>query len=398
MLSESYKKLLQNKTNLNISILLSGLIMLSGFLSPLNSIANNNPSNKIDVEKKKIDVQKRLKEVQEKARTAKLAESKALKELHRINRKLHDTQGQLISNVKTVNRIETKIKHNENTLVRTQSQEQQLIDNAARRLREIYEGRRLSIIEMFFQAQSLQAMIDLLYYQERIAQQDRNVLEQLRRRAHDLEVSTGLLGSEKNKLGSLITEIAKKAQEITKQKSQQEQIAEKLRTQRAFYEQAEQQLAQESEALEQQILNLESDSEHSNAKKTVGSGHLSLPIKAPVTSPFGWRRHPIFGVKRFHSGIDLAGPNHASIKAADSGTVLFTGWYGGYGKVVIVSHGKNMATLYAHLSKVLVKKGQSVNKGDVLALEGTTGFSTGPHVHFEVRVNGKPNNPMQFVK
>ena len=123
-----------------------------------------------------------------------------------------------------------------------------------------------------------------------------------------------------------------------------------------------------------------------------------MHLKAPVTSPFGWRRHPIFGVRKFHSGVDLAGPNRSPIRAADSGNVLYTGWYRGYGKVVIISHGKGMATLYAHLSRQAVKVGDNVTKGDVIAYEGSTGFSTGPHLHFEVRVDGKPNNPLNFVR
>ena len=123
-----------------------------------------------------------------------------------------------------------------------------------------------------------------------------------------------------------------------------------------------------------------------------------MPLHAPVTSPFGWRRHPIFGLRKYHTGVDLAGPNRSNIRAADSGTVLYTGWYAGYGKVVIVGHGKSMSTLYAHLSHIQVSTGDTVQKGQIVGNEGTTGFSTGPHLHFEVRVNGKPNNPLNYVR
>jgi murein DD-endopeptidase MepM/ murein hydrolase activator NlpD len=134
-----------------------------------------------------------------------------------------------------------------------------------------------------------------------------------------------------------------------------------------------------------------------NKNMAVGSGTMAYPVHAQVTSPFGWRRHPIFGVRKFHTGVDLAGPNHSAIRAADSGSVLYTGWYGGYGKVVIISHGNGMATLYAHMSRTAAEVGQNVSKGDVIGYEGTTGFSTGPHLHFEVRVNGTPNNPLNFL-
>jgi murein DD-endopeptidase MepM/ murein hydrolase activator NlpD len=144
---------------------------------------------------------------------------------------------------------------------------------------------------------------------------------------------------------------------------------------------------------------MESSRRHGkHGSMSVGSGNMSYPLVAQVTSPFGWRTHPIFGVRRFHTGVDLAGPNHSTIKAADSGSVLYTGWYGGYGKVVIVSHGNGMATLYAHLSKIAANVGDNVSKGDVIGYEGTTGFSTGPHLHFETRVNGVPNNPMNYLR
>src|SRR5262249_55013914 len=150
--------------------------------------------------------------------------------------------------------------------------------------------------------------------------------------------------------------------------------------------------------LEEQIRNLESNHKRSNKDMIQGSGNMSLPLHAPITSPFGVRRHPIFGFMRMHTGVDLAGPNHSAIKAADTGNVLYTGYYGGYGKVVILSHGKGMSTLYAHMSSVAVSTGQNVQKGDIVGYEGTTGFSTGPHLHFEVRVNGKPNNPLNYVR
>jgi murein DD-endopeptidase MepM/ murein hydrolase activator NlpD len=142
---------------------------------------------------------------------------------------------------------------------------------------------------------------------------------------------------------------------------------------------------------------METSHRRSTKNMTVGSGNLAYPISAQITSPFGWRKHPIFGIRKFHTGVDLAGPNHSAIRAADGGNVLYTGWYGGYGKVVIVSHGKGMATLYAHLCKVATNVGDNVSKGDVIGYEGTTGFSTGPHLHFEVRYNGVPNNPMNYL-
>ena len=170
----------------------------------------------------------------------------------------------------------------------------------------------------------------------------------------------------------------------------------KYKTDRKTYEQAERELARQSASIQSMIAR---NGGSSNVK--VASGGFMRPINGRITSPFGWRTHPIFNSRTFHSGVDIAGPNRGSIYASNSGKVIFSGWYGGYGKVVIVDHGnvggKPTTTLYAHMSSIKVSQGQTVNKGDVLGYEGTTGYSTGPHVHFEVRINGKPNNPLNYI-
>jgi murein DD-endopeptidase MepM/ murein hydrolase activator NlpD len=124
------------------------------------------------------------------------------------------------------------------------------------------------------------------------------------------------------------------------------------------------------------------------------SGHFIWPAQGPVVSPFGMRWHPILGGYRMHTGIDIGAPYGAPIIASDDGVVLYTGWYGGYGNTVIVDHGSGLSTLYAHCSSILVTQGQQVARGQAIARVGATGYATGPHLHFEIRVNGVPVNPL----
>jgi murein DD-endopeptidase MepM/ murein hydrolase activator NlpD len=123
---------------------------------------------------------------------------------------------------------------------------------------------------------------------------------------------------------------------------------------------------------------------------------LVWPARGPVTSPFGWRIHPIFGTREFHTGIDIAGPTGAPVAAAYPGTVRFVGWKNGYGQLVIVYHGGGLETAYSHLSAASVEPGARVEQGQDIGRIGSTGWSTGPHLLFEVFEHGIPRDPVGY--
>ncbi|GAC1504163.1 MAG: peptidoglycan DD-metalloendopeptidase family protein [Vulcanimicrobiaceae bacterium] len=124
-----------------------------------------------------------------------------------------------------------------------------------------------------------------------------------------------------------------------------------------------------------------------------GSGALMWPVSGPITSPFGWRMHPIHHRMILHEGMDIAADTGTPIKAADAGRVIVAGWTGGYGNYINIDHGGGVSTGYGHCSAIYVSVGQDVKKGQVIGAVGSTGYSTGPHLHFEVRINGQPVDP-----
>ncbi len=129
----------------------------------------------------------------------------------------------------------------------------------------------------------------------------------------------------------------------------------------------------------------------------VAPGSMVRPVPGAITSAFGPRTHPILGYVRMHTGVDFRAPYGQSIRAAASGTVVLAGSYGGYGNTVVISHGGGVSTLYAHQSSLAVRRGDTVTAGDTVGYVGSTGLSTGPHLHFEVRENGSPVNPMRYL-
>ena len=126
-------------------------------------------------------------------------------------------------------------------------------------------------------------------------------------------------------------------------------------------------------------------------------GALTWPVTGVITSPFGWRRSPFGGGSEFHQGLDIGANMGTPVTAAASGTIISAGWYGGYGNYILIDHGGGMSTGYGHLSRIYVSNGQQVQRGQAIGAVGSTGASTGPHLHFEVRMSGKPVDPTAYL-
>jgi murein DD-endopeptidase MepM/ murein hydrolase activator NlpD len=166
-----------------------------------------------------------------------------------------------------------------------------------------------------------------------------------------------------------------------------------IETRKAQLEQAIAENARESAQIEA-LLQAASDQSGYRAR---GSGQLLWPAVGPITSPFGWRINPLFHTREFHPGIDIGAPYGATVSAADAGVVEFAGTMTGYGNVLVIDHGGGLATLYGHLSSYSVSVGQQVGRGAPIANVGCTGWCTGPHLHFEVRVLGSPVDPIPYL-
>ncbi len=135
------------------------------------------------------------------------------------------------------------------------------------------------------------------------------------------------------------------------------------------------------------------------APPPAGGGRFGMPCNGRIGSGFGPRMHPIFGTRRMHTGLDMCGgTSGAPIYAAEDGVVVSAGGRGGYGNATVIDHGGGIATLYAHQSRIGVSSGQRVGRGETIGAIGSTGYSTGPHLHFEVRINGSPVDPVGYLR
>lgn len=265
-----------------------------------------------------------------------------------------------------------------------------------KRLRVIYMHGQLSYIEVILGANSFSDFANRLELLKRIIRSDFNLIQEIQQRKATIEAKKVEIEKEKARLDELASEAQKVQDEVKAKKAEQQRVLAHARTQQDAAKQMEADLIARSNEIRQMIQSRMQ--QNSGSDQIVhGNGTFIWPCNGPITSPFGYRTHPIFGTTIYHSGIDIGVDYNTPIHAADGGTVILAGWCGGYGNAVIIDHGNGLQTLYGHNTSVAVSEGQTVSQGQVIAYSGSTGYSTGPHCHFEVRRNGEAVDPMGYL-
>jgi murein DD-endopeptidase MepM/ murein hydrolase activator NlpD len=262
------------------------------------------------------------------------------------------------------------------------------------RLRTFYEQGPLGYLDVLLGAADFRDFIMRTYLIGRIIQQDlrlyRNVAAE---RVQEGEVRAALEARQSQLTVEQQRWIAGRRQ-TARLAAEHERLLERVRAERRGQEEAIRELEAESARITAIIHHAELG--HRPAPvPTLGNRTLAWPVVGRITSGYGWRTHPIFRSREFHTGIDIAAPWGTPVRAAADGTVLFTGWMRGYGMLVILDHGGGVSTTYSHLSSYAVHVGDHVGRGEVIARIGSTGWSTGPHLFFEVREDGRPVNPLE---
>ncbi|HWR42464.1 murein hydrolase activator EnvC family protein [Sporomusa sp.] len=305
----------------------------------------------------------------------------AASEYNAILSKLAATEQQITANTELLAKVEKNL-----------AERSQVLN---KRMRDIYKNGQVNYLDVLFGAADFADFTTRADLLKRVVNQDLTLVAQVKAERELVVQKRAELERDKAAIAELKQQATAKKLVIEARKSEREKVLDSAVSERDTAERAYQELMDTSRQIEQMIRNIQSGGKASGPAG--GSGALMWPASGPITSPFGWRTHPIFGTQRFHSGIDIGADYGDSILAADSGTVIFSGWMGGYGKAVIIDHGGGISTLYAHNSELLVEEGARVQKGQLISRCGSTGYSTGPHLHFEVRENGSPVSPMGYL-
>lgn len=346
-----------------------------------------------------LDAQK---EIDERYQKAEKQTDKKLKDLSKsiqgTDTSITNTEYRLASAQQRLNQLEAELENN-------QAIYEQARTAVVGRLQFMQRQQGAQGWALLLQSDSLNGFLDRRHRLKQVYVADRKMLVALDAQSAEILVQQAGVEQQKNDVSLLRQQLLASRAQYTEQLQQQSVTMERLRDNRGALAAAIQRLDQDSDKVTELILERVAAANAAEAKiareealrAARNSGKMLKPSMGPITSNFGSRFHPVLGYSRFHAGTDFGAAHGSPIQAAETGVVIFSGWYGGYGNAVIVEHGDGLTTLYAHASRLNVKEGAIVKKGDAIAAIGTTGLSTGPHLHFEVRRNGEPVDPMQFL-
>ncbi len=332
--------------------------------------------------------------IKEKRQAKKAAEH----QLGQLAKELKFTEFHLQKTRQSLQVTEQKVKQTESQLGQTKQAYTIKSQLFARRILDIFKNKHFGSLEFIFSPKNALSALDASYYFERIIHSDVSLISDIKSQYGQLVQQNVNLKTQTQTLAEIKQDIQKKEVLLFQKKVEQNRVVQSLKDQIQDMERMNRELEKSSQEITSKIMRM------ARGMTFLGTGRFLRPVQAYVSSLFGYRRHPIFKRRIFHNGMDFAAKIGQRIRASDSGVVIVAGehpQYYGYGKITIIDHGvkngRRLATVYAHQSQIFVHEGQSVRQGEDIGCVGSTGYSTGPHLHFEVRLDGVPVNPAGYL-
>ncbi len=313
-----------------------------------------------------------------------------------INQKISKVQAELTTvnlrlykNELKINDINKEI----NELTKKQEDQKKILQA---RLKAYYENGSITYLDIVFSSENLTELISRIDVLKQIVGLDNSIISKLEESKKQLDEKKAEFDVIKNEIMVSKQQLESKKNEHLKAKQEKDALVNKLTAEQRKIEKEFEILEEQSNNIERQIQRYQAGS----ANSPYTGGKMGWPVIGcyTITSSYGMRYHPILKVNKMHTGIDIGAGSGSTVVASSDGTVISACYMSGYGNTVIIDHGGGISTLYAHNTSLSVSSGQKVKKGQTIAKSGSTGNSTGPHVHFEVRVNGATTNPMTYLK
>ncbi len=394
---------------LNLSKIVTLLIIFLFVFTLISPVYSNDLE---EAERKKEDIERMIGQEEEGLEEYRTREETLKTELSKLDEEIRRIEVELIQIHRNIDSTERNIMEAELELADAEERLSYRESLLSQRLRVMHERGNVNFLEVLLESSSFAEFLTRFYYLQVIAQSDMLLAEEIKGERDVIIQKKEELEAKKGELIALRHQVTRKKEEVDSKIAERSRVLEELREEIEKTEQAIRELEEDAEKmaktiegiLEQQRLErerLERERLEDRGNQNRPEGALLWPVESPyrVTSPYGWRPNPFGGGSEWHGGLDIATygqPNR--IFAAESGTVLFTRYSAnGYGNHILIDHGGGMMTLYAHLRSISVGAGQSVSRGETIGRAGTTGASTGVHLHFEVWINTDRVDPYGYL-
>lgn len=385
------------------------LLVLLLMLSLIFSSCAGAQTKDIEAELKKTEAsyrrtKKEIEELDRKIRETKRKEITYVSQIDKLSRQAHLTEKRISVTSLKKSQVLAKMSDLSSQIKNANGRIDYIKDLLEDRLVAIYKYGNVAEFNLFLSAPGAKDAMATSYLLGKIAAEDQKLIEELTTHKAKLDSIHKELASQKKNLEIQNKELSSHRAALARDQQTRTVYLQKVRSEKQAFIDQQKELQQASLELQNTIGNLLEKKRKALAAQRGGKeeiyyrgGKLAWPLKGAITSPYGSRIHPVFKTRANHTGIDIDGNTGDPVRAANDGEVLYSGWLRGYGQVVIIDHGGSLTTVYAHLSKISVGESAKVKRGDIIGRVGATGVATGPHLHFEVRVNGGTANPMKYL-
>lgn len=310
--------------------------------------------------------------------------SALLDDIESVQLAIDEKEEEINQKNKVITELNTQIDKNNNVL--------------KNRLKVMYEYGTTSYVQLLLESKSLADLVTRLSVIKSVYNYDKNIINEFISTKKQVEEAKEIIVTEQNEQIEARKILENKKSNLNNLRKEKDAIINELNADIKALEKEEAQKEADYNAIQRELNAALNGTGKSSNVQYSGNGKFQWPSAAStrITSSYGYRIHPISGVKKLHRGIDIGAGMGTNVLAAEAGVVVTAGWNNSYGYYITINHGSGYVTLYAHNSKLLVSKGDKVSRGQVIAKCGSTGNSTGPHIHFEVQKNGSLQNPMNF--